>query len=134
MFDSPHPASIEFCSLFLTATDSDNNEEPKDTNPSNSNASNEWFPYKSKLLFLLNAVDNLPHLQISGSLMRVLLWLLYEFGVKKVPSFNALCKSQQNLCKEGCVPTIPCMSPKGNAFLFNDPHVIIANVSFNHQT
>lgn len=104
-------------------------------NPSMPDApSNEWFPYDSKLSFLLDAVDNLPRLRISGSLMWVLLWLLREVSVKKFPSFDALRKSQKHLRKQSGVPTIPCVSPKGNMFSFNDPQTLVANVSCNCST
>ncbi|KAF9455571.1 hypothetical protein BDZ94DRAFT_1303006 [Collybia nuda] len=103
-------------------------DETLPAGPSMPNApSNEWFPYDSKLSFLLDAIDNLLRLRISGSLMRVLLWLLREVGVKKVPSFDALRKSQKHLRTQSSVPTIPCVSPKGNVFSFNDPRTLIAN-------
>jgi hypothetical protein len=126
---------IDFANLSSTDLDEDDESasEPNPTDPANpprSETSNGWFPYNSKLLFLLDAVDNLPRLRISGSMMRVLLWLLREVGVKKVPSFGALRKSQQNLRKQNGVPTVPCISPKGNAFSFNDPRTLISNVSF----
>lgn len=112
-------------------TDLDDEEDPISATP---DAPIEWFPYKSKLLFLLDAVDNLPRLRISASLMRVLLWLLREVGVKNVPSFSALRKSQQDLRKQCGVPTVSYTSPKGNVFSFNDPRTIIANVSFNRKS
>jgi hypothetical protein len=62
--------------------------------------------------------------------MKVLLWLLQEIGVPKVPSFDALKKIQKKIKKEHIVPTTQWMSPKGNAFSFNNPRAIIANVSF----
>jgi hypothetical protein len=43
----------------------------------------------------LDTIDNLPRLQIFGSLMKVLLWLLKQVGVKQVPSFDALQKVQR---------------------------------------
>jgi len=92
--------------------------------------SNSWHPYNSKLMFLLDTIDNLPRLRISGSLMKVFLWLLKQAGVKHVPSFNALRKIQRKIRDETGVPTINWMSPKGNTFSFNDPRTIIANVSF----
>lgn len=91
--------------------------------------SGPWFPYSSKLLFLLDAIDNLPRLRISQSLMKIVLWLLREAGVKKVPSFKRLRKEQKNVRQDGGIPTISCMSPKGNVFLFNDPRALITNVS-----
>ncbi|KAF8148420.1 hypothetical protein B0H34DRAFT_778280 [Crassisporium funariophilum] len=86
-----------------------------------------WFPYNSKLMFLLDTIDNLPRLRISGALMRVLLWLLREVGVSKVPSFDLLRKTQKKLREESGVPTVHWMSPKGNAYSFNDVGVIVAN-------
>jgi hypothetical protein len=62
--------------------------------------------------------------------MKVFLWLLQQAGVKHVPSFDALRKVQRRVRNETGVPTINWMSPKGNAFSFNDPRIIIANVSF----
>jgi len=88
-----------------------------------------WYPYLSKLAFLLDTVNNLPRLRISSSLMKVILWLLQEIGVAKVPSFHHLRKIQKQIKEEGIVPTIQWMSPKGNAYSFNDPRAIIANVS-----
>ena len=89
-----------------------------------------WYPYPSKLAFLLDTVDNLPRLRISSSLMKVILWLLWEIGVAKVPSFCRLRSIQKQIKEERIVPTIHWMSPKGNAYSFNDPRAIIANVSF----
>ncbi len=82
-------------------------------------------------MFLLDTIDNLPRLRISGSLMKVLLWLLKQVGVKHVPSFDALRKVQHRVREETGVPTINWMSSKGNAFSFNDPRMLIANVSLD---
>jgi len=42
----------------------------------NESSDRTWFPYSSKLAFLLDTIDNLPQLHISMSFMKVLLWLL----------------------------------------------------------
>jgi len=89
----------------------------------------KWTPYPSKVVFLLDIIDNLPRLRISGSFMKVLLWLLGELGVKQVPSFVTLRKIQKSLREDCGVPTIQWMSPKGNVFSFNDPRVLVSNVS-----
>lgn len=89
-----------------------------------------WHPYPDKLHFLLDAIDHLPRLRISGSLMRVILWLLRESGVKEVPSFDGLRKFQKKLRDESSVPTIHSISPKGNAYSFNDPCALVANVGY----
>lgn len=89
----------------------------------------KWSPYPSKVTFLLDVIDNLPRLRISGSFMKVILWLLRELGVKEVPSFDALRKMQKLLQERQGIPTINWMTPKGNVFSFNDPITLIANVS-----
>ena len=89
----------------------------------------KWSPYPSKVIFLLDVIDNLPRLRISGSFMKVLLWLLCELGVKEIPSFDGLRKVQKSLREKQGIPTISWMTPKGNAFSFNDPRTLIANVS-----
>ncbi|KAF9034577.1 hypothetical protein BJ165DRAFT_1534008 [Panaeolus papilionaceus] len=90
-------------------------------------ASDPWFPYPSKLVFLLDTIDNLPRLWISDMLMKTILWLLREAGIKFVPSFSALRQVQKNITDKKLVPTIQWKSPKGNIFSFNDPRSIIAN-------
>ncbi|KAJ8502455.1 hypothetical protein ONZ45_g11746 [Pleurotus djamor] len=82
-----------------------------------------WFPYSSKTSFLLDLLDNFPRLRISGSLMKVFLWILRESGV---PSFDALRKQQALLRKTCGIPTLQNRSPKGNVYYMNDPRSIIA--------
>ncbi|KAJ7812979.1 hypothetical protein B0H14DRAFT_3112205 [Mycena olivaceomarginata] len=78
--------------------------------------SQNWFPYSSKTLFLLDTLDNLPRHHISSSLMRVFLWILQEAG----------CKDKRIRGQCG-IPSIPCKSAQGNVFFMNDPRAIIAN-------
>ena len=112
--------------MWCTIELDDNDDEDGD---SDAKCSARWYPYPSKLAFLLNIVDNLPCLRILSSLMKVILWLLQEIGVAKVPSFDHLRKIQKQIKEEWIVPTIQWMSPKGNAYSFNNPRAIIANVS-----
>ncbi|KAF7969711.1 hypothetical protein HWV62_22016 [Athelia sp. TMB] len=87
---------------------------------------NEFRPYDTKTMFLLDVLDNLPHLRISDSLMKVFLWILKECGANDVPSFYRLRKMQKSLCEHSGVPTLPCKSGQGNVFYINDPRTIIA--------
>jgi hypothetical protein len=64
--------------------------------------------------------------------MKVILWLLQEIGVTNVPSFARLRLIQKQINEEQIVRTVQWMSPKGNAYSFNDPTAIIANVSFSN--
>jgi hypothetical protein len=90
-----------------------------------------WSPYPSKLVFLLDAIDNIPRLRVSAGLMNVILWLLQEVGVPGVPKACALRKFQESLRENKGVETIHCRtSAKGNAYSFNNPVDIISNVSF----
>ncbi|EKM74296.1 hypothetical protein AGABI1DRAFT_103438 [Agaricus bisporus var. burnettii JB137-S8] len=99
--------------------------KPGDTTAKHDN--DAWLPYPSKVHFLLDMIDTLPRLRISGSIMKTILWPLRECEVKNIPSYKKFRDMQENLRKEAGIPTIQWQSPQGNTFSFNDPIALVAN-------
>ncbi|KAF7768433.1 hypothetical protein Agabi119p4_7676 [Agaricus bisporus var. burnettii] len=93
----------------------------------NEEDASQWKPYPSKLMFLLDMMDNLPRLRISSSIMKLILWLLRASGVENVPSYKMLRKTQTEIRDETGVLTIHRKTPKGKAFSFNDPRALVGN-------
>ncbi|KAK1221492.1 hypothetical protein PQX77_015698 [Marasmius sp. AFHP31] len=94
--------------------------------PDGTNPASRWYPYNSKVMFLLDLLDNLPRLRVSNTLMQVILWILKQLGVPDVPSFKHLRACQEKIRKESGIPSIACKSPQGNVFHINDPRAIIS--------
>ena len=85
-------------------------------------------------MFLLDAVDNLPRLRISDSLMKVFLWVLREAGVHDVPSFAFLRGMQSDLRAKCGIPTHQYKSAQGNVYFMNDLQKIVAKVCYSPKT
>ena len=79
-------------------------------------------------MFLLDALDSFPRLQVSDALMKAFLWVLGQSGVHDVPSLKELRKVQEHLRAESGVPTEQFKLPQGNIFFQNDIRDIIAKV------
>ncbi|RXW21858.1 hypothetical protein EST38_g4007 [Candolleomyces aberdarensis] len=65
-----------------------------------------WSPYPSKLLFLLDAIDNMPRLRVSAGLMNIILWLLREAGDWMNPHVRPHIRRYPCLPKDGVVSEI----------------------------
>ncbi|KAF7368224.1 hypothetical protein MVEN_00142300 [Mycena venus] len=78
----------------------------------------EWYPYPTKMMFLLDTLDNLPRQRVSNSLMKVFLWIC--------------AKVEHEM--QGGVPTVPWTSTQGNVFHLNDIRKIIAKDYANPLT
>ncbi|KAF8216946.1 hypothetical protein K438DRAFT_2007674 [Mycena galopus ATCC 62051] len=95
----------------------------------------KWFPYPSKLMFLLDFIDNLPRLRLSSVLMRMFIFVLKEAKCQDaVPSYDRFRDFQKDLREQCGTPTLPCRSPLGNIFFMNDVQQIIANDYANPTT
>ncbi|KAF8206039.1 hypothetical protein K438DRAFT_2092296 [Mycena galopus ATCC 62051] len=98
-------------------------------------ADEKWFLYPSKLMFLLDFIDNLPRLRLSSALMRMFIFVLKEAKCQDtIPSYNRFQDFQKNLREQCGTPTLPCCSPLGNVFFINDVQKMIANDYANPTT
>jgi hypothetical protein len=71
-------------------------------------------------MFLLDVLDNLPRLRLSGSQLKMILWIMRECGAKSVPSFQAFRKMQGHLRGLCGTPSEEQTSSLGNRFYINN--------------
>ncbi|KIJ66642.1 hypothetical protein HYDPIDRAFT_127842 [Hydnomerulius pinastri MD-312] len=93
-----------------------------------------WYPYGSKVTFLLDMLDNLPRLRLSTDHMSFIIWMLRQLKVSNVPSLKSLRKTQKQLTKALSIPTRMKESPRGHIFYQNGLAELIALDWANPQT
>ncbi|TFY66993.1 hypothetical protein EVJ58_g1912 [Rhodofomes roseus] len=81
----------------------------------------DWTPYGSKTMFMLNLLDNLPRLRMSDDHLKVFLWVMKECGTPDVPSFKQLRALQEKVKAEMNIKTSPHVSAPGNQFYATKP-------------
>lgn len=79
-------------------------------------------------MFLLDMLDNLPRLRLSGEHMRAIMFAMKELGVPDVPSLDTLRRTQKKLRSKNSVQTQRHVSSRGNIFYANDMCAQIAKV------
>ncbi|KAI0915350.1 hypothetical protein AcV5_003845 [Taiwanofungus camphoratus] len=88
--------------------------------------SQDYAPYKNKTMCLLDILDNLPRLHLSGSQLKMIFWIMRECGARNVPSFKAF-RAMQKKVRHSCgVSTDPHVSDLGNFFYINNIQELIS--------
>lgn len=77
---------------------------------------------------LLDLIDNLPRLRLSGSQFKIVLWLLKQCRVRDVPTYTTFRKLQTRLRKSCGSEPKPHTSSLGNLFYVNDVRDSVARV------
>lgn len=106
----------------------DDEDQPEDFVPFTEELSMDeehWYPYESKLMFLLCALDSSPNQKLSDEQLKLVIATLRASNVQGVPSFSKLRRFQKKL-GDTC-----SLQPKeedihGDKLFLNDPRDIIA--------
>ena len=80
-------------------------------------------------MYVLDLLDSMPWLRLSGAVMKSILWALRELDVPDVPSFKKLRKTQKALAQKICIRPTRHESSMGNLFYQNSLAALLALVS-----
>ena len=80
-------------------------------------------------MYILDLLDSMPRLQLSGAIMKSILWALKELNVPDVPSFRQLHSTQKALSQRICVSPSQHESAMGNIFYQNLLEALLPLVS-----
>lgn len=80
-------------------------------------------------MLLLDVLDNMPHLRLSGDHMKSILWMLKELDVPDTPSLYALRETQKRLAREMDIQPREHISALGKKFHAVAPEDLLALVS-----
>ena len=83
---------------------------------------------------LIDILDNLPHLRLSSSQLRMVLWAMKKCNPADVPSYETFRTVQKTFRETMGVRTVKCVSDLGNIFYINDVRDIIARDFQNPET
>ncbi|KAG9089456.1 hypothetical protein FS749_001316 [Ceratobasidium sp. UAMH 11750] len=75
-----------------------------------------WSPYGSKIMFLLDLIDNIPRLRLSTEHLRLIMWVMREAGCDSLPSLSQLRQTQHQLRNVCAVKSHQYRSSQGNFF------------------
>lgn len=80
-------------------------------------------------MYILDLLDSMPRLRLSGTIMKSILWALRELDVPNVPSFKQLRGTQKALAQK--IPISPSRheAATGNIFYQNSLEALLALVS-----
>jgi len=80
-------------------------------------------------MYILDLLDSMPQLRLSGAVMKLILWALKELDVPDVLSFKQLCRTQKALTQKICITPTRHESAMGNIFYQNSLEALLALVS-----
>ncbi|KAG9084716.1 hypothetical protein FRC06_003924 [Ceratobasidium sp. 370] len=76
----------------------------------------EWSPYETKIMFLLDLLDNCPRLRLSSEHLKLIIWVMKEAGCPNMPTFDWLRAMQKQLRKSTAITSHQYHSSQGNLF------------------
>ena len=80
-------------------------------------------------MYILDLLDSMPRLRLSGAVMKSILWALRELDVPNVPSLWQLRSTQKALAQKIVISPSRHESTTGNIFYQNSPEALLALVS-----
>jgi len=80
-------------------------------------------------MYILDLLDSMPRLRLSGAVMKSILWALKELDVPNVPSYRKLRSTQKALAQKISIRPSRHESAMGNIFYQNSPEGLLALVS-----